>query len=93
MTRSVSASGEAFYPYGQRRVASGLFVPRKGRVMEKGLTFGALGVAALMFLVFLLDMIAKFPFGGGDFTTVDIIGMLASGVVAYLAWNTSRDLK
>ena len=93
MTRSVSATGEAFYPYGQRRVASGLYVPRKGRVMEKGLTFGALGVSALMFLIFLLDMIAGFPFGGGAFTTVDVLGVFASGVVAYLAWNASRDLK
>jgi len=76
-------------------VASGLFVPRKGRVMEKGLTYGALGVAALMFLIFLLDMIAGIPFSGkeGAFTTVDVLGMLASGVVGYLAWNASRDLK
>jgi hypothetical protein len=46
-----------------------------------------------MFLIFLLDLVASFPFGGGSFSTVDIFGLLASGVVAYLAWNTSRDLK
>ena len=93
MTRSVSVTGESLYPYGQRRVASGLFVPRKGRAMEKGLTYGALGVAALMLLIFLLDLVAGFPFGGGSFITVDILELLASGVVGYLAWNTSRDLK
>lgn len=93
MTRSVSVTGESLYPYGQRRVACGLFVPRKGRAMEKGLTFGALGVAALMLLLFLLDLVAGFPFGGGSFIAVDILGLIASGVVAYLAWNTSRDLK
>ena len=93
MTRSVSVTGESLYPYGQRRVASGLFVPRKGRAMEKGLTYGALGVAALMFLIFLLDLVAKFPFGGESFVFVDILGLIASGVVAYLAWNASRDLK
>jgi hypothetical protein len=61
--------------------------------MEKGLTFGALGVAALMLLLFLLDLVAGFPFGGGSFVAVDIFGLIASGVVVYLAWNTSRDLK
>jgi hypothetical protein len=67
--------------------------PRKGRAMEKGLTYGALGVAALMLLLFLLDLLAGFPFGGGSFVTVDILGILAAGIVAYLAWNASRDLK
>ena len=93
MTRSVSVTGESLYPYGQRRVASGLFVPRKGRAMEKGLTYAGLGVAGLMLLIFLLDLVAGFPFGGGSFTTVDILGILAAGVVGYLAWNTMRDLK
>jgi hypothetical protein len=61
--------------------------------MEKGLTYGALGVAALMLLLFLLDLVAGFPFGGGSFTTVDIFGILAALIVGYLAWNASRDLK
>lgn len=61
--------------------------------MEKGLCYGALGVAALMLLLFLLDLVAKFPFGGGPFTAVDVFGLLASGIVGYLAWNASRDLK
>jgi hypothetical protein len=67
--------------------------PWKGRAMDKILCFGSLGIAILMFLVFLLDLVAKFPFGGGPFVTVDIFGLLASGIVAYLAWNASRDLK
>jgi hypothetical protein len=61
--------------------------------MEKGLTYGALGVAALMLIVFLLDLVAKVPFGGGAFITVDILGVIAAGIVAYLAYNASRDLK
>ena len=61
--------------------------------MEKGLCYGALGVAVLMLLLFLLDLIAGFPFGGSPFSVVDILGILASGVVGYLAWNASRDLK
>jgi hypothetical protein len=61
--------------------------------MEKGLTYGALGVAVLMLLLFLLDVVAGFPFGGGSFVTVDILGILAAAIVAYLAWNATRDLK
>lgn len=61
--------------------------------MEKGLTYGALAVAALMLLVFLLDLIAGMPFGGGSFVTVDVLGVLAAGIVGYLAFSASRDLK
>jgi hypothetical protein len=61
--------------------------------MEKYMCYGALGVAAVMFLLFLLDLLVEFPFGGGSFLMADIFGMLASAVVAYLAYNASRDLK
>jgi len=61
--------------------------------MDKILCFGSLGLAILMFFIFLLDLVAKVPFGGGPFVTVDIMGLLASAIVAYLAWNASKDLK
>src|SRR5688572_26682057 len=51
---------------------------RKGWVMEKYMCYGALGVAAVMFLLFLLDLLAGFPFGGGSFMLADIFGLLAS---------------
>ena len=66
---------------------------RKGRAMDKALCYGALGIAALMMLVFLLDIVVGAPFGGAAFRIVDIFGFLASAIVAYLAWNASRDLK
>ncbi len=66
---------------------------RKGRAMQKYLCYGALGVGALMALVFLLDLLAGFPFGGGEFVTGDIFGLLASLIVIYLAFDASRDLK
>ncbi|HET6572938.1 MAG TPA: hypothetical protein VFG68_04995 [Fimbriiglobus sp.] len=66
---------------------------RKGWAMEKYMCYGALGVAAVMFLLFLLDLLAGFPFGGGSFLLADILGLLASAVVAYLGFNASRDLK
>ena len=61
--------------------------------MDKALCYGALGVGALMLIVFALDLVAGFPFGGKDFVTADVFGFLASAVVVYLGWNSSRDLK
>src|SRR5262249_26526415 len=52
-------------------------VSLKGRAMEKILCFGSLGIAVLMLLAFLLDLVASVPFGGGPFGTVDILGVLA----------------
>lgn len=61
--------------------------------MDKILCFGSLGIAILMLLVFLLDLVAKVPFGGGPFTIVDIFGVVASAIVVYLAWNAAKDLR
>lgn len=61
--------------------------------MDKILCYGSLGIAILMFLIFLMDLIVGAPFGGGPFTTVDIFGVLSAAIVAYLAWNASKDLK
>jgi hypothetical protein len=92
--------GDSPYPCGQCRFGLGGCVMSvstvglwKGRAMDKILCYGSLGVAILMFLLFLLDLFAKTPFGGGPFVTVDVFGVLASGIVAYLAWNASKDLK
>lgn len=61
--------------------------------MEKGLCYGALGVAALMLVVFLLDLVAGFPFGGKPFMILDILGIISAGIIGYLAFNASKDLK
>jgi hypothetical protein len=60
--------------------------------MEKGLCYGAMGVAAVMALIFVLDMAAGFPFGGSPFFLGDLLGLLASLIVLYLGFNASRDL-
>jgi len=69
----------------------------KGRAMDKILCFGSLGIAILMMLIFLLDLIIGVPFApkGSDnpFMIVDVLGFLASAIVAYLAFNASKDLK
>ncbi|MCS7021806.1 MAG: hypothetical protein NZ703_01480 [Gemmataceae bacterium] len=66
---------------------------RKGPAMEKILCYGSLAVAILVLLMFLLDVIAGLPFGGGPFFVVDILGVLASAIVIYLAINVMKDLK
>jgi hypothetical protein len=61
--------------------------------MEKGMCYAALGAAALFGLLFLLDMFAGFPFGGGSFITFDIFGLICAGIVGYLGFNAMKDLK
>ena len=60
--------------------------------MEKWLCWGSLGVASILLLLFLLDMVLSFPFGGIGWT-VNIIGVLASGLVGYLAWESFKELR
>lgn len=65
--------------------------------MEKGLCYGALGIAALMLVVFLLDLVGLHIFGASKeenpFTVVDVFGILASAAVGYTAWSASREMK
>jgi hypothetical protein len=64
----------------------------KGIFMEKWLCFGSMGVAGLLLLLFLLDIFTGIPFGRIS-VTVDVFGILASGVVLYLAYDAFRDLR
>ena len=65
----------------------------KGREMEKYMCYGALGVAGLFMLLFLLDLALGFPFGRGPFLIGDIFGIIVSGLVGYLGFNAMKDLK
>ncbi len=70
----------------------------KGWEMEKYMCYGALGVAAVMGLLFLLDLVIGFPFrgsapGSNPFLLTDIFGLLAAAAVGYLGFNALRDLK
>lgn len=64
-----------------------------GSKMEKWMCYGALGVAALMLLLSILDIAIGIPFGGSPFMMVDIFLILASGIVGYLGFNAMRDLR
>lgn len=59
--------------------------------MEKWFCLGSMGVAGLLSLLFLLDMVLGMPFGGVSLF-VDILGLLAGGLVLYLAIDAFRDL-
>ena len=55
--------------------------------------YGALGVAGLMALLFVLDLAIGIPFGGGSFVAADILGILASAIVGYLGFNALQEVK
>jgi len=64
----------------------------KGPFMEKWLCWTSMGVAGLLLLLFVTDIIVGFPFNKVS-PTVDVFGILASGLVLYLAYDAFRDLR
>lgn len=64
----------------------------KGLFMEKWLCWVSMGLAGLCLLLFLLDLFLGVPFGGIS-ATVDVLIILACGVVLYLAYDAFRDLR
>jgi hypothetical protein len=64
----------------------------KGLSMEKWFCWGAMGVAGLLLLLFVLDLVMNVPFGG-VWKGVDIMLILASSLVIYLAYDAFRDIK
>ncbi len=70
----------------------GIMQAVKGLFMEKWLCWGSMGVAGLLLLLFLLDLIFNFPFGGIS-KFVDVLVILSCGAVLYLAYDAFRDLR
>ena len=64
----------------------------KGLEMEKWMCWASLGVAGLVLLLFLMDMLFGIPFQGISFA-VDLLAVLASAVLLYLAYDALRDLR
>lgn len=64
----------------------------KGLFMEKWLCWGSMGVAGLVLLLFVLDLVTGFPFKQVS-TLVDIVAILAAGAVLFMAWDASKDLR
>jgi len=61
--------------------------------MQKWMCLGAMGIAGLALLLSILDLIVGVPFGGGPYLLADIGGIVAAGLLGYLAWNAYQDVK
>jgi hypothetical protein len=64
----------------------------KGLSMEKWMCWSGLGISGVVFLLFLLDLILEFPFGRIS-PSVDVLALLACGLVGYVSWDALRDLR
>ena len=64
----------------------------KGLSMEKWMCWSALGISGVVLLLFLIDLFTAIPFGNLS-TTVDILAILACGLVGYVSWEALRDLR
>jgi hypothetical protein len=67
----------------------------KGLSMDKWFCWSALATSGLLLILFVLDLVIEFPFGGKAdlFMPIDIVGILACLLTAYLSWNTIRGLR
>jgi hypothetical protein len=64
----------------------------KGLSMEKWLCWASMGVSGGLLLLFLLDLFLSFPFAGLN-KFVDVVCVLACGLVLYLSWDAFKDLR
>jgi len=60
--------------------------------MEKWLCGGTMGTAGVLLILFILDLVIKIPFGGLN-TIVNILGIVACGLIGYLGWDAFKDLR
>ncbi len=60
------------------------------RSMPKALCISGIVVAALLLLVFGLDLAIGIPFNKAN-TTMDIGFIVCSGILGYLSWSTFRE--
>jgi hypothetical protein len=64
----------------------------KGLSMEKWLCWATMGVSGFLLVLFLLDVIMGFPFGGLS-KPLDVILVVACGLGFYLGWDAFQDLR
>ncbi len=66
---------------------------KKGTMpLELKICWGTLGAAGLLALVFLLDLLVGVPFGKASIP-LDVLVLLATLILAYLSWDTLRELQ
>jgi len=63
--------------------------------MPKALTISGMVVAALLLLLFGLDMAFGFPFNKANPARwkVDVVFVISAGILAYLSWSTFKELR
>ena len=65
-------------------------INRMASNLPKNLVLGSFGVAGLVALLAILDIVTAMPFAGS--MTMDILFILSAAVVGYLAWDAYSDL-
>lgn len=64
----------------------------KGLSMDKWLCWASLGIAGLVFVFFLLDLLLKGAFREISMS-IDIISLICCALLGYLAWDALRDIR
>ncbi|MGH7200245.1 MAG: hypothetical protein ACREJB_06545 [Planctomycetaceae bacterium] len=59
--------------------------------VSKKVIYGSMGVAGLVILVCLLDLVLGMPFAG--MMVMDIMFLIGAGIVLYLGWDALQDLR
>ena len=60
--------------------------------MSKALCFSGIATAAILLMLFTMDLIRGVPFKKAD-TLMDIVFMVSSGGLGFVSWLTLRELK
>lgn len=60
--------------------------------MDKWLCLGSLALSLVMLVLFACDLFIKRPFGGIS-VTVDVLGLIASLLLGYIAFDAFRELR
>lgn len=58
--------------------------------LSKNMIFGSFGVAGLVALLALLDIIMQVPFAGS--MVMDVLFIISAGIVGYLGWDAYKDM-
>ena len=65
-------------------------IARMASNLPKNMVLASFGAAGLVAVLSILDIVTKFPFAGS--LTMDILFLLSSAIVGYLAWDSYKDL-
>jgi hypothetical protein len=59
--------------------------------MTKNVIIGSMGIAGVVALLAIVDLIVGFPFQGQ--MLMDIMFIIGAGMVGYMGWDSYRDLR